>query len=129
MGARFMNTEEARKILDDCLEKHKNLLEQVSALGFIAQGSINERYLTCSSKNCSCHSDPSKRHGPYVYWTTKVQGKTVSRILKGETAELMRQWVANRIELDSIVEQLRQLSVKALEPSVLLMQQERESTD
>jgi hypothetical protein len=41
----------------------------------------------------------------------------------------MRQWVANRIELDSIVEQLRQLSVKALEPSVLLMQQERESTD
>ncbi len=64
-----------------------------------------------------------------MYWTTKVQGKTVSRILKGETAELMRQWVANRIELDSIVEQLRQLSVKALEPSVLLMQQERARTD
>ena len=124
-----MRKKHKKYLMIDCLEKHKNLLEQVSALGFIAQSSINERYLTCSSKNCSCHSDPSKRHGPYVYWTTKVQGKTVSRILKGETAELMRQWVANRIELDSIVEQLRQLSVKALEPSVLLMQQERESTD
>lgn len=124
-----MHAEEAQKVLDDCLEKHKNLLGQLSALGFIAQGSIYERYLTCSYKKCPCHSDPSQRHGPYVYWTTKVQGKTVSRILKGDTADLMRRWVANRIELDSIVEQLRELSVKALEPAVLLMQQESESTD
>lgn len=124
-----MTKEEAKQKLETCTQEHKRLLAELSTLGFIAQGSITERYLTCGTKKCACHTDPTKRHGPYVYLTSKVQGKTVSKMLKGDTAKLMKQWVNNRIELDSIVEQLREISVKALEPAVLLMQQESESSD
>lgn len=124
-----MDTETAKQKLKECQQRHQQLLTRLSSIGFIAQGSITQRYLTCGTKGCACHSDPSQRHGPYLYWTTKVQGKTVSKVLKGETAQLMQQWVNNRIELDSIIEQLREISLEALEPAVFLMQQESESTD
>lgn len=31
--------------------------------------------------------DPARRHGPYLYWSTKVKGRTVNQLLKPDEAE------------------------------------------
>lgn len=44
------------------------------------------RYNRCGNFNCACKRDPTRRHGPYWVWTTKVDGKTVSRWLSEHEA-------------------------------------------
>lgn len=45
-----------------------------------------------------------------MYWTTKVKGKTVSRLLKPEEAQLYKAWVANRKTLDRTVKHMLEVS-------------------
>ena len=58
-------------------EQYEALKAQLQTVGFIGQGSILTRHLTCGRPGCRCHDDPNARHGPYHYWTRKVRGKTV----------------------------------------------------
>jgi hypothetical protein len=58
----------------------------------------------------------------YVYWTTKVAGRTVSRLLHPPETELLRQWVENRRQLDRIVRQMKSLSHRALRVILRLRQ-------
>ena len=50
---------------------------ELQTLGFIGQGSVSTRRITCGRPACRCHSDPEARHGPYHHWTRKARGKTV----------------------------------------------------
>lgn len=56
-------------------------------------GSVGERYMKCGKPGCSCASDPKARHGPYTSLTSSVGGKTKSRYLSPEQAELARQQI------------------------------------
>ena len=58
-------------------EQYKALKAQLQTLGFIGQGSVCTRRITCGRPACRCHDDPDARHGPYHYWTRKARGKTV----------------------------------------------------
>jgi hypothetical protein len=51
-------------------------------------GSVSERFVKCSKSNCACRSDPEKRHGPYLSLTAAEKGKTKSRYLTPEQAEM-----------------------------------------
>ncbi len=53
--------------------RYRALTEQVRDLGFIATGSVIERYTTCTATGCHCHADPPQRHGPYFQYTRKVR--------------------------------------------------------
>lgn len=121
-----MEIDEAKQLFEECFQKHKQLLIEISNLGFLASGSITERYITCGTKGCACHDDPTQRHGPYLYWTSKVNGKTVSKLLKGNRGKLLKEWVENRIRLDSIIQQLKAISSEAIEPALLILQDEEE---
>ena len=63
-----------RRTLTDCAREHKQLASQLAQIGFIWEGSISRRYLTCGNPRCACQHDKNARHGPYVYWTTKKAG-------------------------------------------------------
>ena len=52
------------------------------------RGSLSERTIKCSKPNCACAQDPKARHGPYYSLTHAVEGKTHSRFLTAEQAEL-----------------------------------------
>lgn len=52
------------------------------------RGSLSERTIKCSKPNCACAQDPKARHGPYYSLTHAVEGKTHSRFLTPEQAEL-----------------------------------------
>ena len=52
------------------------------------RGSLSERTIKCSKPSCACAQDPKARHGPYYSLTHAVEGKTHSRFLTAEQAEL-----------------------------------------
>ena len=55
------------------------------ALGPILPGTLSQRwYLTCCSVGCHCHDEEPELHGPYWYWTPKVDQKTVSKLLSAQ---------------------------------------------
>jgi hypothetical protein len=82
---------------------------RLTEVGFICEGSLQELYTSCGNPNCRCR-DPEHRHGPYWQLTWKEQGKTITRRLSAEDAALYREWIANRRQLEAVLEQMRDLS-------------------
>jgi len=58
------------------------------------RGSVSERTMKCGQPICPCQQDPKARHGPYYSLTRPVAGKTQSRYLNREQAEIARQQIA-----------------------------------
>lgn len=94
---------------------YRALQDQVRELGFIAPGSVIERYTVCGTPGCRCHADPPTRHGPYFQYTRKITGKTLTRRLNAEQADRYREWIANRHRLDELTDQMDKLSQQAAE--------------
>jgi oligoendopeptidase F len=82
------------------------------------------RYLACGKPNCACHKDPAQRHGPYLYRSTKMEGKTVSKAISGSDAKIVQQWVANRALLESIVEQVKEIAQEAFQAASHILSEE-----
>ena len=57
------------------------------------RGSLSERSIKCSKPTCACAKDPNARHGPYYSLTQAVAGKTRSRFLTAEQADLARKQI------------------------------------
>jgi hypothetical protein len=57
------------------------------------RGSLSERTMKCSKPGCACARDPKARHGPYYSLTHAVGGKTHSRFLTAEQAEVARRQI------------------------------------
>ena len=83
-------------------------------LGFIGQGSVSTRRITCGRPACRCHSDPEARHGPYHHWTRKARGKTVGLKLTEDELGLYREWIENNRELERLVKEMRRISSRVL---------------
>ena len=94
-------------------ERHRELAERLSLLGFMYEGSVVRQWLTCGKDSCVCHRDPSRKHGPYVYWTSKVKGRTVSRLLFPEEVGLYEEWIRNRKTFREIQRRMLALAKKA----------------
>jgi hypothetical protein len=101
---------------------YQALTDQLRDLGFVAPGSVIERYTVCGTQGCRCHADPATRHGPYFQYTRKIDGKTLTRRLDAEQADRYREWITNRRRLDELTDQMDQLSRQAAE---LLLAQPR----
>ena len=107
------------------IEEYRNLTTTLSETGFIWPGHIQRRYLTCGKPNCVCHTDSESRHGPYAYWTSKKNKKTVSRLLRPEEADLLEDWINNRRKLEAVIRQMKSLSQKAADVALQLQEKEK----
>ena len=87
--------------------------DRLRPIGFICEGSLVERWMPCGKPNCVCAKDPDQLHGPYFQLSWKEQGKTVSRRLPPEHADLYRQWIRNRQLLHTVIQQMQKISRKA----------------
>jgi hypothetical protein len=85
---------------------------EIAKIGFVLPGTVTERYLTCTHSGCSCHADPPRLHGPYWYWTRKVNGKTVTKSLRQEQVADYEEWFANEKRLRQLVKELESLSLE-----------------
>lgn len=99
----------------------------LSNLGFMLKGSVAQRFLSCGSPGCRCHGDPPQWHGPYWQWTSKVNAKTVSRMLSAEQARRYRHWIANWNRFERIAEAMHQVSAQA--DALLRTQEQAARTD
>lgn len=102
-----------RPSLADYERRYRELLEEITRLGFIRQGSLASRYNFCGKSNCRCHADPPQPHGPYFQWTAKVNGKTINRRLSAKEAELYAEWINNDRRLRALIDELRDVAEQA----------------
>ncbi len=91
--------------------RQHQIMAEVAKIGFCLPGSLVARSSRCGSPNCHCHTDPTRLHGPYLSWTRKVGGKTVTRTLTAAQAERYRPWFDNAKRLRQLVNELEALSV------------------
>lgn len=94
-------------------ERYKELAAQLAEAGFILKGSVVERFLPCGKASCRCRADPPRLHGPYWQWSTRAQGKTVSRRISPEQARRYQEWIDNRKRLEQILEEMHDVSSQA----------------
>jgi hypothetical protein len=100
--------------------------QELARLGFLLKGSLLQRFKQCSSSGCACHADPPQLHGPYWQWTSKVNGKTITRTLSEDQVSRYREWMENGRRFDQIVQDLYDLSAQA---DAILRSQERQSRE
>ncbi|MDR2565606.1 MAG: hypothetical protein LBC97_06020 [Bifidobacteriaceae bacterium] len=92
--------------------RHRELAAQLASIGPIATGSVVRRYTRCANPNCRCNADPPLPHGPYWQWTTKKNGKTITRRLTEDQARAYQQWIDNDRQLRAIINQMRDLTTQ-----------------
>ena len=109
--------------------RYRTLADQIRDLGFIATGSVIERYTVCAAAGCRCHADPPQRHGPYFQHTRKVAGKTVTVRLTPEQAQRYREQIANRRRLDELITAMDEISTQARELLLAQLQPTKRSRD
>ena len=89
----------------------RRIAKQIAAVGPVLPGTLLERYMHCQNAGCRCHGDPPQLHGPYWYWTRKVNAKTVSRVLSPEQVEDYQPWFDNQRKLRHLLHELETLSL------------------
>lgn len=95
--------------------RYAALARSIGEIGFIAQGSLRQRFTHCNKPGCRCGAVPPRLHGPYWQWTAKVAGRTVTRRLSNAEALRYTEWIANDRRLRRTVAQLRALAEQARE--------------
>lgn len=71
----------------------RETLSAVAEVQPMRRGSLSERWVKCSRAGCSCSEKPDARHGPYFSLTRMIAGKTRSRLLTSEQAEIVRRQI------------------------------------
>jgi hypothetical protein len=95
--------------------RQRKLAAQIAEIENILPGSINVVMNRCGKHTCACHADPPKLHGPYITWTRKVAGKTVTRRLSTEQLERYKPWFENNRRLQTLISELQTLGIERLE--------------
>ena len=96
----------------------QNIAAELAAIarsGMVLPGSITERRTRCGHRNCACHADPPRLHGPYWQWTRKVAAKTICRWLSPEQHHDYQAWIDNDRRLRELLTRLEALGAAALE--------------
>ena len=112
MGTRDANA----RALENYRRQYQELATGLAQIGFIWHGSVQTRWLTCGRPDCDCAADPKLRHGPYVYWTSKVKGQSVAKLLHAPDSSILAEWVENRQKVEKILIAMRKVSRKAFKP-------------
>lgn len=74
------------KSLESLEHQRVHITSQIAALGDLRAGSITSTTGRCGKPTCHCHQPRDPGHGPNLRLTYKVNGKTVTESLPGQTA-------------------------------------------
>src|SRR3984957_8917510 len=90
-------------------------LAAIAATGMVLPASTPERRPRCGRRNCGCHADPPRLHGPYWQWTRKVAAKTIGRWLSADQHHDYQAWIDNDRRLHELLTRLEALGAAALD--------------
>ena len=83
----------ATSVPPDAPPQVRQLASQLAEAKPMRRGSLSDRTIKCSKPGCACAQNPKARHGPYHSLTHAVAGKTQSRFLTAEQADLAQQQI------------------------------------
>ena len=95
--------------------QYDGLKAELQTLGFIGQGSVSTRRITCGRPACRCHSGPGGASRPVP--PLDAQGapeRTVGLKLTEDELGLYREWIENNRELERLVKEMRRISSRVL---------------
>ena len=95
-------------------QRFESLKKEIVQLDYFCKGTVLKRMMKCGNKQCACHHDPAKRHGPYFECTYKIQNKTVNLRLYPEVTPLYRTAIQQYRKLKSLLGGMERLSRSAL---------------
>ena len=90
---------------------------QLAAIGFALPGTLTVRAYACGKRNCRCHADPPRLHGPYAEWTRKIGGKTVTRRLTEAELADWQPLFDNAKKIRALLAELQDLTLQIIEAS------------
>jgi uncharacterized protein DUF6788 len=93
------------------------ITSQLAAAGFALPGTLTIRAYACGKRNCRCHADPPRLHGPYAEWTRKVGGKTVTRRLTPDELADWQPLFDNAKKIRALLAELQDLTLEIIEAS------------
>jgi hypothetical protein len=82
------------------------LKAELLRLGLAVPGTIRKTYLLCGKKECACASKGGQPHGPYYFWTRKVNGKLTSKSIPKDKLRLYEGWIENRREFERLMKEV-----------------------
>jgi hypothetical protein len=88
------------------LADYEQLKARLERVGLVIPGTIRETFLYCGKSTCACAAKGGAAHGPYYLWNRKMSGKLTSKSIPKTKLSLYEGWIANRRELESIVEKM-----------------------
>lgn len=94
--------------------RRREIVAEIAKIGFCLPGSLVTRTTRCGTKNCRCHTDPERMHGPYLSWIRKVGAKTVTRNLDAEKAERYEPLFENHRRLRELIAALEAVAVQSV---------------
>lgn len=83
--------------------------ERIIQIGLSIPGTIRTTYLRCGKPACACAADERAKHGPYFFWTRRVNGRLTSKSVHKDLVKLYEGWIQNRLELEKLVQELLEL--------------------
>ena len=96
-------------------EKIAAELAAIARSGMVLPGSITQRRTRCGRRNCACHADPPRLHGPYWQWTRKIAAKTICRWLSADQHRDYQAWIDNDRRLRDLLARLEALGAAAFD--------------
>jgi len=93
----------------------RRLASALGEIGFALPGSLTVRAYRCGKQNCRCRGEPPQLHGPYAFWTRKIDGKTVTRMLTAEEVVDYQPLFDNARKLRELMSALHELSLQLVE--------------
>jgi hypothetical protein len=95
-------------------QRFERLKRESLQLDYFCKGTLLKRRMKCGQKQCACHRDPAKRHGPYFTCTYKLHNKTVTVSLRRDVVPLYRAAIQQSRRLKSLLQRMERLSRSAL---------------
>jgi hypothetical protein len=90
------------------------LKREILQIHYFCKGTLLKRMMKCGNRQCACHRDPAKRHGPYFECTYKAHNKTVNVRLRSQAAPLYRAAIQQSRKLKLLLARMERLSRQAL---------------
>ena len=110
--SRNPKTANAAAELAAATREYRELASRIGGLGLIHHGSVIHRYAAPDTGGPG--TQPAKRgRSPYYQWSSKAGGKTITRTLTEDEAELYQEWIENDRKLRVILKEMRRASEHA----------------
>ena len=95
-------------------QRTAELRREISAMDFVATGTLHCRTKVCGRPNCRCATDPAARHGPYYEWSRRQEGRLVHRLLAAEQVPVVERALANQRRIQALLTEWEQETLKEL---------------